>query len=455
MIYLSDPIEVLPIKVLSMLKYHKVSSLLLAPVGCRPFLRLLLAVSLLSLIVLPTAILSATSYAQTFSTPTTDTSAPPTAHLKTLSTLVNHANLIVQGAVVDVHSFWTDDHALIESDVTIDVTHALLGASAKRIVVRTEGGFLTAENLGMSSPHAATFQAGENVLLFIKAVDQAIDKAAIENADSGPIYRMVRGAAGKYLLYGDTAWNRDGAAQLSLYTLRHQIVQIAKQKDWQMSLPLNTPSVVDADSPHVVPSMAQHGPPPIWQHMLTQSEQRKWRGPETIVPFTVHTNSKDVGDDSGSAADFRAAILSASNTWSMVANADFSLAYTGPTDAITTSYNRVNEIVFMRKGTHERGAAAQFWYTREGTIIEADIWINDDFRWNARGVPAANEIDLQSAILHELGHWLVLGHVRNANAVMYPKIATGAVRHALHQQDMDRIGAVYPCAQLPCTPGDQ
>ena len=134
------------------------------------------------------------------------------------------------------------------------------------------------------------------------------------------------------------------------------------------------------------------------------------------------------------------------------------LDFVGATQSTQTGYNHVNEIVFMPKGVDSRGALAQVWYTNDGTIVEADIWINDDFRWNVDGKLSSGEhpsdkVDLQSALLHELGHWLILNHTNDPHSVMYPTLAPGASRQHLARRDVDGISAIYPCAQEPCALG--
>lgn len=349
--------------------------------------------------------------------------APTSQSQAELSALVDRASTIFVGRVVDVQSFWNHDHTIIESDTSIQVHLTILGAPVSKVTVRTEGGFLPNENIGMGSPHAATFQPGEDVLLFTK--------------ESKGIQRVVYGAAGKYQIFSDTAWSSEWNHQIALPTLYQQIGLLAQRRGL---------------APHR--SMPKEEAPslflPIWQQMNREVAQRKWTSPHTVVPFTVNINTRQADGPGGSRAEFLNTILIAANTWSTVPETDFLLSYAGETTATATSYNHLNEVVFMHKGTHERAATAQFWYTSTGTIIEADIWINDDFAWNATGVPSNSELDLQSAVLHELGHWLVLGHMSDPAGVMYPKIATGVVRTVLQQDDIEGIRAVYPCSQSTC-----
>jgi hypothetical protein len=80
------------------------------------------------------------------------------------------------------------------------------------------------------------------------------------------------------------------------------------------------------------------------------------------------------------------------------------------------------------------------------TIVEADVKINDAYSWDATGHPAATAFDLQSVLLHEMGHLLGLGHDDEALATMYDSIAMGTLKRTLSATDRAGIAAVYPCA---------
>ena len=176
---------------------------------------------------------------------------------------------------------------------------------------------------------------------------------------------------------------------------------------------------------------------------------RRWNAPETKVAFTVNLNTAQADNDDRAAA-FLSAISEAAATWNRTPGADFTLEYAGTTQSTQTGYNHANEIVFMPMGTDNRGALAQVWYNSDFTIIEADIWINDSFDWAAGGELADNELDLQSALLHEFGHWLILNHTDDSTSVMYPTLATGVTRRQLAPRDAEGISAIYPCLQAAC-----
>ncbi|KAG9449650.1 hypothetical protein H6P81_009615 [Aristolochia fimbriata] len=57
--------------------------------------------------------------------------------------------------------------------------------------------------------------------------------------------------------------------------------------------------------------------------------------------------------------------------------------------------------------------------------------------------PGADETDLESVAVHEIGHLLGLGHSSVRDAVMYPTIPRGVKKVNLHGDDIDGIRALY------------
>ncbi|MBX3015662.1 MAG: matrixin family metalloprotease [Caldilineaceae bacterium] len=342
--------------------------------------------------------------------------APST--LRALTDLVQTADLIVRGKVTAVHSFWRADQRMIESEVTLAVAYPLLGQAPSRLVIRTAGGYLAAAGLGMMSPHAATFAVDEEVLVFAyRQVDQ---------------WQVVQGAAGKFSVQADQVVNSDLAFGQPLQGLLPTLVDLIQQRGALAQVPLVWRHFTAAPAPGSI------------QPRMAQSSIKQWATPHATAPFWINLNSDQIGTAPNEKAAFRAAILAAATSWSQVTTADFTLHYAGDTQATATSYNGVNEILFMAKGNRERGAAAQVWYTADQTIIEADIWINDDYRWSVTAAPSSQAVDLESALLHEFGHWLVLGHFTDTDTVMYPRLTTGTLKRALQQQDRAGISAIYP-----------
>lgn len=341
-----------------------------------------------------------------------------TQKLDVLTALVETAELIVRGRVQAIHTFWRTDQRIIESDVTIAVAYKLLGAPSALVTIRTPGGYLAAEGIGMVSPHAATFAVGEEVLLF-----------AHQQAGG---WRTVGGATGKFLLAGNQVINQDLALMQSLDGLLPTVVELIKRRGLQTQLPIVWRQLPAAPTTQQV------------QPLTAQGDKRRWAPPHAGAAFYLNLNTQQMGDADGDQRAFQQAIIAAADSWSAVAGADFTLSYAGETTATATSYNGLNEVLFMRKGAQERAAAAQVWYTADQTIVEADIWINEDYAWNATGNPDVTEVDLQSALLHEFGHWLILGHSADGAAVMFARLTAGTLKRELQPPDESGIRVIYP-----------
>lgn len=339
-----------------------------------------------------------------------------------LDPFVHAADLIVQGQVLTTRSFWNAAHTLIESEATVAVMDTWRGHVGRTIQVRTTGGYLADEQLGLISMHEATFTPGETVLLFAQ-------RAAGQ-------WRVLGGAQGKFQVQHELIFNSD----LPLPQARSTFVTHLADLIAARQAPTAASFVQRAAQLRPLPSL----PTGVSATMRAQGAVQKWATPHATANFYLNLNTTQVGAVAGDTAAFRAAIIGAAQSWSAVANADFALTYGGPSSATQTGHNGINEVLFMHKGATERAAAAQVWYRADGTIIEADIWINDDYRWDATGQPAADEVDLQSALLHEFGHWLILGHTDRTDSVMFPRLATGTTKRNLQVEDMAGISAIYP-----------
>lgn len=330
------------------------------------------------------------------------------------------ASLIVRARVAQVTSTWAEERSHLQSLSSMTIHYALQGSVATPLYVRTVGGHLPDEKLTMVDSEKPTLSEGEEVILFL-------------TAGSGG-YEIVGGHDGKYGV-------RDGMVHYSgslfveslqaFYArLARLDAQIVAPNDWetQEASLTQTPSVGGLDY--------------VYKNM-------KW-ATET-VPFSVNPNSARMNSDAGTENDFLEAILNAATTWSMVASANFTLEYTGLTTTAVAAYDGANHIFFADKGlTDSNGvrqplAVATVWF-RNGVILDADIGINDAYAWDATGAPERTEIDLESVVLHELGHWLALGHDPDSRAIMYYAITAGTLKRAIFDNDRRGIEFIYPCA---------
>ncbi|MEZ4725815.1 MAG: matrixin family metalloprotease [Caldilineaceae bacterium] len=340
-----------------------------------------------------------------------------------IATLVDQADLIVRAQVVQSKSQWNSSHTLIETEHTLAVRYMITGQERPTLLIRTDGGFLPEEGLGVRTSHTASFAPGEEVLLFLQ-----------ESANG---YRVVGGETGKFTVLNAeavSAFYHDHLALSQMTTII--LTEVEKQgrsatlpADWSAHEPTTSPHRLDANQPVVDP---------------------KWPGAVPQINVKVNLNSVHIDDQGGSAEQFLETITNALRTWSIIPEAGFTFLYDGDTASTTTEFNNKSEILFIANGTNSQLGQAQIWFTSSGAIVEADIWINDDYQLDATGNPAENEIDLESAILHELGHWLPLGHMSNANAVMYAVLGAGTRKVSLSADDIAGIVALYPCPAISC-----
>ena len=381
----------------------------------------LLLIGLLQITMLAALFLSSIGYAATPQPPTAQAS-PDLA--TALSALVAQADMVVRAQVVQSTSHWNSNRTQIETDHKLVVRYTLVGESKPDLLVRTDGGFLPAEDIGMRSSHTPSFAPGEEVLVFLQ-------KAASS-------YRVVQDEAGKFAVFNAEAVSAYYRSHLALDQVATTIQAAAHRQGKRATLPVDWRTYEATVSPRLVN--------PAQQPMADP----KWPGATPKIKVKVNLNSSHIGDQGGTAEEFLAAIQNVLRTWSVVAEAEFTLLYDGPTSSTTTGFNSANEIIFMAQGTNSPLGKAMVWYTSNGAILEADVWINEDYQIDATDDPMTNEIDLESIVLHEVGHWLPLGHVNVPAAVMYAVLGTGIRKRVLSSEDIAGIAALYPCAAVPC-----
>ena len=79
--------------------------------------------------------------------------------------LVEQADQVVVGTVVLTQGYWEETQRFIHTEVTLSVDRYLMGEGPSEIVLSTPGG--TVGGRGMVAHGAATFEVGEQVLVFL------------------------------------------------------------------------------------------------------------------------------------------------------------------------------------------------------------------------------------------------------------------------------------------------
>ena len=104
--------------------------------------------------------------------------------------LVENSSDVIRGRVVSQLSQWDEDHTLIFTEVTIDISEIVIGSMTKgtAVVIYVPGGIVN--DTGLRVEHAPEFEDGEDVILFLTELNNLysvtsweMGKFTIENAN--------------------------------------------------------------------------------------------------------------------------------------------------------------------------------------------------------------------------------------------------------------------------------
>ena len=162
-------------------------------------------------------------------------------------------------------------------------------------------------------------------------------------------------------------------------------------------------------------------------------------------------------------AELRGALERALATWESVPTASVAFEFGGFTSASPFEEDTLSVFGFLDEPDLERVLGATSFIVDEltGEILESDVFFNSAFPWSTAAAGEAGRFDLESVALHEMGHFIGLGHsalgetellsdgrrsVLASGSVMFP-IAFGRGNIADRQLQPDDIAGVsdlYP-----------
>lgn len=162
-----------------------------------------------------------------------------------------------------------------------------------------------------------------------------------------------------------------------------------------------------------------------------------------------------------SAPQLQQAIDRAFHTWQAVPNVGLSSQFVGFTGVAPSSSDGANVIGFEDHPELDRVLAATSFTldTVSGEILDSDIFLNTAFPWSVADAGEAGRQDVESIVVHELGHMHGLGHsalgetellpgggrrMIGEASIMFPIAFTaGSVNRALHPDDVAGISDIY------------
>ena len=182
-----------------------------------------------------------------------------------------------------------------------------------------------------------------------------------------------------------------------------------------------------------------------------------WAAPGPIPYFISERDGGGL-----TANDLRGAAARASARWQGVTSARVRFADQGFTSASPDTGDGRTTLGFVDRPDLDRvlGATSFIVDTTTGNIVEADILFNSRFPFSVAANGEPGRVDLESVIVHELGHLVGLGHsaigetelsgagrrVSGTGSVMFPIAMTaGAIAdRVLQADDVAGVSDLYP-----------
>lgn len=173
---------------------------------------------------------------------------------------------------------------------------------------------------------------------------------------------------------------------------------------------------------------------------FTQNEwkQRVSWNSKLPVSVTIHGNVP---------TEYRQAIISAAHQWDNAVGK--TMLRISSSSEITNPYPRKddkNVIYWMTdwpsSESRTQGTTGVYWINNQ--ITEADIKINaKNFKYFVEKPASYNEVNLESLMVHEFGHFLGLKHRESDDTVMYPTLMANVFRNIPFDSDKQAIRCEY------------
>jgi predicted Zn-dependent protease len=142
--------------------------------------------------------------------------------------------------------------------------------------------------------------------------------------------------------------------------------------------------------------------------------------------------------------DLRAEVSSAVKNWNEATNFEVFILDT-VIDESTNAKEDGKNVIYWQTSWSEEEKALQastnlFWSTHG--IREADIVLNAKY-FKISSDPQDDEIDFQSLLVHELGHFFGLGHTDSEDSVMLSELGFAEKRQHPSKTDIENLSCRY------------
>ncbi len=221
--------------------------------------------------------------------------------------------------------------------------------------------------------------------------------------------------------------------------------------------------------------------PSAFAFSLSRSDSNhvvKWYDSDDTLELQLNTNAPTRLRAADSPADVRAAIDRSLASWNNIPCSRIELKITSTTTDTQNllsdkTRDQNNRIVWIEQAERFQQSSqvlgvTQITFYQDGSLVEADIALNGvDVNWavydNLADVPGGSTVDqatdVESVIVHELGHFIGLAHVLDGAAMSEPPTMTPTVDPQLRTRSLeadDRNGAcfLYPSSGAtnnPCS----
>ena len=177
----------------------------------------------------------------------------------------------------------------------------------------------------------------------------------------------------------------------------------------------------------------------------------EWPGSHPRIPYYVSTSLQGNVPYDGTYEQGIEAIQNAANTWNTQGDSEFQFFYAGETEVAEVANDGINAVIF----SEEECPYGQF--CRAVTIYHETNEIFEGFDivlYNKKGTSGSQiywstitmngwESDVESVLLHELGHALGLGHSQYPDVVMGTTCTSGCIQRNLAWDDEEGIQDLY------------